>query len=64
MLAKLQADYAAKTGIKSLKIQYNQVFGYFVEVGPASAAALQAETARVRLPAQADACQCRALHDR
>ncbi len=43
VLAKLQADYAAKTGIKSLKIQYNQVFGYFVEVGPASAPALQAE---------------------
>ncbi len=43
VLAKLQADYAATTGIKSLKIQYNQVFGYFVEVGPASAAALQAE---------------------
>jgi DNA mismatch repair protein MutS len=43
VLAKLQADYAAKTGIKTLKIQYNQVFGYFVEVGPASAAALQAE---------------------
>ena len=42
VLAKLQADYAARTGIKSLKIQYNQVFGYFVEVGPASAAALQA----------------------
>ena len=43
MLAKLQADYAAKTGIKGLKIQYNQVFGYFVEVGPASAATLQGE---------------------
>ncbi len=43
VLAKLQADYAAQTGIKTLKIQYNQVFGYFVEVGPAAAAALQAE---------------------
>ena len=43
ILAKLQAGYAAKTGVKSLKIQYNQVFGYFVEVGPASAAALHAE---------------------
>ena len=43
VLAKLQADYAAKTGIKGLKIQYNQVFGYFVEVGPASAATLQGE---------------------
>ena len=50
VLAKLQADYAAKTGIKSLKIQYNQVFGYFVEVGPASAAALQAEPHAARLP--------------
>ncbi len=43
VLAKLQMSYAAQTGVKTLKIQYNQVFGYFVEVGPASAAALQAE---------------------
>ncbi len=43
VLAKLQAAYAARTGIKTLKIQYNQLFGYFVEVGPAAAAALQAE---------------------
>jgi DNA mismatch repair protein MutS len=43
VLAKLQASYAAETGIKTLKIQYNQVFGYFVEVGAASAAALQSE---------------------
>ena len=43
VLAKLQAAYAAQTGIKTLKIQYNQVFGYFVEVSPGTAAALQAE---------------------
>ncbi|MFZ1109019.1 MAG: DNA mismatch repair protein MutS [Rhodomicrobium sp.] len=43
VLAKLQAGYAARTGVKSLKIQYNQVFGYFVEVGPAAAAVLQGE---------------------
>jgi DNA mismatch repair protein MutS len=43
VLAKLQADYAAQTGVKSLKIQYNQVFGYFVEVTPGAAPALQAE---------------------
>jgi DNA mismatch repair protein MutS len=43
VLAKLQTAYAAQTGIKTLKIQYNQVFGYFVEVGAASAPALQAE---------------------
>ncbi len=43
VLAKLQAAYAAQTGIKTLKIQYNQVFGYFVEVSPGTAATLQAE---------------------
>src|SRR5262249_18928871 len=43
VLAKLQATYAAQTGIKTLKIQYNQVFGYFVEVSPGTAAVLQAE---------------------
>src|SRR5258706_10941873 len=43
VLAKLQADYVAQTGVKSLKIQYNQVFGYFVEVSPGSAAVLQDE---------------------
>jgi DNA mismatch repair protein MutS len=43
VLAKLQAAYAARTGIKTLKIQYNQIFGYFVEVSPGTAAALQAE---------------------
>jgi DNA mismatch repair protein MutS len=43
VLAKLQAAYAAQTGVKTLKIQYNQVFGYFVEVSPGTAAVLQAE---------------------
>ncbi len=43
VLARLQAEYAARTGVKTLKIQYNQVFGYFVEVSPATAATLQAE---------------------
>jgi DNA mismatch repair protein MutS len=43
VLAKLQAAYAAQTGVKALKVQYNQVFGYFVEVSPGSAAVLQAE---------------------
>jgi DNA mismatch repair protein MutS len=43
VLAKLQAAYAAQTGIKTLKIQYNQVFGYFVEVSPGTAAVLQTE---------------------
>ncbi len=42
VLAKLQVAYAAQTGIKTLRIQYNQVFGYFVEVSPGTAAVLQA----------------------
>ncbi len=41
LLANLQAAYVAQTGLKSLKIQYNQVFGYFVEVSAGAAQALQ-----------------------
>ncbi|WKW52167.1 DNA mismatch repair protein MutS [Rhodomicrobium lacus] len=43
VLAKLQADYAARTGVKTLKIQYNNVFGYFIEVSPGQASALMSE---------------------
>ena len=32
ILARLQADYRDKTGIKSLKIRHNNQFGFFVEV--------------------------------
>ncbi len=32
VLAQMQADYVAETGIKSLKIRHNNVLGYFVEV--------------------------------
>ncbi len=35
LIADLQADYSATTGIGSLKIKYNNVLGYFVET-PAS----------------------------
>lgn len=31
-LAKLEADEREKTGIKSMKIKYNKVFGYYLEV--------------------------------
>ncbi len=31
-LARLEADERAKTGIKSLKVGYNRVFGYYIEV--------------------------------
>lgn len=37
LIAGLQNDYAAKTGITSLKIRHNNVLGYFVEVTPTHA---------------------------
>ncbi|EQD54861.1 DNA mismatch repair protein MutS, core domain protein, partial [mine drainage metagenome] len=33
-LARLEATEQASTGIKSLKVAYNQVFGYYLEVHP------------------------------
>ncbi len=42
VIAELQADYAAETGIKSLKIRHNNVLGYFIEVTAQNAAPLQA----------------------
>lgn len=35
-IAQLQADERAKTGIKSLKVGYNKVFGYYIEVTKAN----------------------------
>ncbi|MFQ5567367.1 MAG: DNA mismatch repair protein MutS, partial [Paracoccaceae bacterium] len=32
VIARMQADYAAETGIDSLKIRHNNVLGYFIEV--------------------------------
>jgi len=37
VIAGLQADYAAETGIPSLKVRHNNVLGYFIEVGAAHA---------------------------
>ncbi|TFG44984.1 MAG: DNA mismatch repair protein MutS, partial [Dehalococcoidia bacterium] len=35
-IAKLEAEERAKTGIKNLKVGYNQVFGYYLEVSAAN----------------------------
>jgi len=40
VIAGLQATYADVTGIKSLKVRYNNVLGYFVEVTAANAGSL------------------------
>ena len=36
-LAKLEVDQKAETGIQSLKVRYNKVFGYYIEVPKAQA---------------------------
>lgn len=38
IIAGLEADERARTGIGSLRIRYNNVFGYFIEVSKANAA--------------------------
>src|SRR5262249_24656779 len=35
-IAKLQADEIARTGIQSLKVRFNSVFGYYIEVTKAN----------------------------
>ena len=37
-IAQLQTDEAERTGIKSLKVKYNNVFGYFIEITKANLA--------------------------
>lgn len=39
-IAKLQNDEIERTGIKSLKVKYNAVFGYFIEVTKANLASV------------------------
>ena len=46
IIAKLQRDYAAKTGVKNLKIRHNNVLGYFIEVTANNAQALNNEKER------------------
>ncbi|MBL8907320.1 MAG: DNA mismatch repair protein MutS [Rhizobiales bacterium] len=41
IIAGLQSDYSASTGIKSLKLKHNNVIGYFIEVSTQNAAVLQ-----------------------
>ncbi len=41
-IAGMQAQYAAQTGVHNLKIKYNNILGYFIEVPSARADALMA----------------------
>ena len=56
-IAGFEAQESERTGIPSLKVGYNQVFGYYIEVTNAH---LRARPARLR--PQADADERRALH--
>ncbi|MEL7451825.1 MAG: DNA mismatch repair protein MutS [Pseudomonadota bacterium] len=51
IIAGLQADYAGETGIAALKIKFNNVLGYFIEV-----------TARNAEPLMADPLNARFIH--
>src|SRR5205085_2230876 len=42
VIAGLQSNYAALTGVKNLKVRHNNVLGYFIEVTAQQAPALQA----------------------
>jgi DNA mismatch repair protein MutS len=41
MIARLQAQYVAESGIKGLKIKHNNILGYFIETTAGNAAPLQ-----------------------
>ncbi len=43
VIARMQADYVAKTGVASLKIKHNNVLGYFIDVTAAHADKLRTE---------------------
>ena len=57
-VARIQAEERARTGIASLKVGYNKVFGYFIEISNANRHLVPA-----RLPAPTDAHRRRAVRD-
>jgi DNA mismatch repair protein MutS len=53
-IAQLEADERERTGIKNLKIGYNSVFGYFVEVGRAQVGSVPEHYIRKQTTAQGE----------
>lgn len=53
-IAALEADERARTGIGSLRIRYNNVFGYFIEVSKANAARVPEDYERRQTLANAE----------
>jgi len=53
-IAKLESDERERTGIKSLKVGFNSVFGYFIEVTKANLAAVPNDYIRKQTTAQGE----------
>jgi DNA mismatch repair protein MutS len=53
-LADLQRREQERTGIRSLKVRYNQVFGYYIEISAAHLAAVPADYTRKQTLANAE----------
>jgi len=53
-VAKLQQDEAERTGVKSLKVKFNAVFGYFIEITKSNLAAVPEEYIRKQTMANAE----------
>jgi DNA mismatch repair protein MutS len=62
-IAALEADERARTGIGSLRIRYNNVFGYFIEVSKANAARVPEDYERRRTLANAERFTTAALKE-
>ena len=56
-IAQIEARERTRTGIGSLKVRFNNVFGYYIEISKANLAQCAGG-----LRAQADAGECRAVH--
>ncbi len=48
VIARLQAEYAAETGVRTLKIRHNAILGWYIEVGQAHGEKMLAEDAGTR----------------
>ena len=53
-LADLQRREQERSGIKSLKVRYNQIFGYYIEISTANLAAVPADYTRKQTMANAE----------
>ncbi|HSQ23765.1 MAG TPA: DNA mismatch repair protein MutS, partial [Pyrinomonadaceae bacterium] len=62
-IAGLEADERARTGISTLRIRYNNVFGYFIEVSKANAARVPSDYERRQTLANAERFTTAALKE-